>query len=101
VISGQVGIAADGSVPADTRGQIERAWDNLFAVLAAADMAVTDLVRIGTYLTEADAVPLWREIRDRRLGGHAPAATLVIVAALAAPQWRVEIEAVAAAAMES
>jgi enamine deaminase RidA (YjgF/YER057c/UK114 family) len=34
--------------------------------------------------------------RDRAMGGHRPASTLVVVPALARPEWRVEIALVAA-----
>ena len=39
----------------------------------------------------------YREIRDRHLGGHQAASTLLIVAGLADERWLIEIEALAAA----
>lgn len=97
-IAGQVGTAPDGTVPADSAGQMERAWDNLLAVLTAAGMAIPDIVKLTVFLTDPADVPLYREVRDRRLAGHAPATTLLIVAGLASPALRVEIEALAASA---
>lgn len=97
-ISGQIGTARDGSVPADTAGQMELAWDNLLAVLAAGAMAVPDIVKLTVFLTDPADVPLYRQVRDRRLAGHAPATTLLIVAGLASPSLKVEIEALAASA---
>jgi enamine deaminase RidA (YjgF/YER057c/UK114 family) len=41
-------------------------------------------------------VALYRTLRDQWCGGHAPAATYLVVAGLAHPDFLVEIEAVAA-----
>ncbi|VWC69842.1 putative endoribonuclease L-psp family protein [Burkholderia lata] len=95
-ISGQVGAAPDGSVPDDPERQMELAWDNLFAVLADADMVASDLVKVDGFLTRPDLVPLYRTVRERRLGGHASASTVVIVSGLVVPALLVEIQAVAA-----
>jgi len=75
---------------------MELAWDNLFAVLADAGMAVTDLVKVDGFITRPDLVPLYRTVRERRLAGHATASTLVVAAGLAVPSLLVEIQAVAA-----
>ena len=93
VISGQVGAGIDGALPADLAGQMERAWDNIEAVLAEAGMAITDLLLIRVYCTEPGQVGLYRSVRDRRLGGHLVAATYVEVAGLADPRFLFEIEA--------
>lgn len=44
-ISGQVGIAADGTVPDDAGMQAKLAWQNLQAQLRAAGMTIENLVR--------------------------------------------------------
>lgn len=94
-VSGQIGVGQDGTLAADMEGQAETAWRNLTAVLAAAGMDANDLVKVTTYLTDPkDLAPL-RAARARYLGDARPASTLVIVAALADPSWRVEVEAVA------
>ena len=95
-ISGQVGARADGSCSADFAEQVEQTLRNLSAALAAVDMEITDLVRLNAYITVEGDVSIFRQVRDRWSGGHAAASTLVVVAALAAPAWHVEIEAVAA-----
>jgi 2-iminobutanoate/2-iminopropanoate deaminase len=92
LISGQVGIAIDGTPAADLPGQMEQAWDNLEAVLREAGMAVQDLAKIVVYATVPGSVGIYRTIRDRRLGGHLVAATYLEVAALASPAYLVEIE---------
>jgi enamine deaminase RidA (YjgF/YER057c/UK114 family) len=50
-------------------------------------------------VTRTDLIPVYRAARDKALGNAAPpASTLVVVAALAKPEWVVEIECVAARA---
>lgn len=99
MISGQVGMRPDGSLPDDLTGQVEQAWTNLLAVLAAAGMQARDLIKVTTFVIDpsSDAVRVCAEIKARRLGDHAPACTYLVVAALANPDYQVEIEAEALA----
>ena len=97
-LAGQVGMASDGTVHSDIAQQTEHAFRNLLAVLAEAGMAITDVVKLNAYLTRVDDAPGFREARGRFLGEHRPAMTLVFVSALARPELRVEIDAVAAKA---
>jgi 2-iminobutanoate/2-iminopropanoate deaminase len=94
-VSGQIGVRPDGSVPETLGEQMEQMWDNLFAVLAHAGMSHRDLVKTTVFLVDQRDVKLWRQVRDRRMEGHACAATLLIVHGLASPQLFCEIEAVA------
>jgi 2-iminobutanoate/2-iminopropanoate deaminase len=92
-IAGQVGRTLDGTVPDDPIAQVEQALENLRLNLEAAGMGVTDLVKWNWYLVgQVDPVRR-REVTLAWLGGHTPASTLVYVAALVAPEYRVEIEA--------
>src|SRR6185369_7295501 len=55
-LAGQVGIASDGSVPADPVAQLGVALDNVMANLEAAGFVATDLVKLTTYVVgEMDA----------------------------------------------
>lgn len=96
-ISGQVGIAPDGRTGADAREQAQIAWDNLLAILAAADMGLNNLVKVTAYLTDPADLPAYGEVRSKVLGDARPCSTLLFVPVLARPEWKVEIEAVAAA----
>jgi enamine deaminase RidA (YjgF/YER057c/UK114 family) len=49
-----------------------------------------------TFVVGADELRAVREVRARVLGDHRPASTLVVVQALARPEFLIEIEAVAA-----
>lgn len=97
VISGQVGMAVDGSVPATGEGQIAQAFANLRAVLEANDMTVKNVVKITTFLTDRALLSAYRAARGAVFADHAPASTLLFVSGLADPRFMVEIEAEAAA----
>ena len=97
-ISGQVGVEPDGTIPDDPEAQMECVWRNLLAILGSAGMGPHDLVKVNGYITRAEDVGLYRQVRERMIPGAEPASTLVVVTALAQPEWVVEIEAVAAAA---
>jgi enamine deaminase RidA (YjgF/YER057c/UK114 family) len=97
-VSGQLGVARDGSVPEDFAGQAHQAFRNVLAILNAAGMGSLDLVRVNTYLTDSADIAGYREIRDNHLGPHDAASTMIVVSALAQPQFKIEIEAVAAKA---
>ena len=72
--------------------QSRRAWSNLFAVLEAAGMKKTDLVKVVVYVTRPDVTATYRAIRDEVMEGHAPPMTYLVIAGLAAPGMLVEIE---------
>jgi 2-iminobutanoate/2-iminopropanoate deaminase len=94
-VSGQVGVAANGTAPDDFESQVRQAWANLLDVLAVAGMKVTDLTKISAFLTNADDYAAYAAIRGEFLGDHKPASTLLIVSALARPGWKFEVEAIA------
>jgi len=94
--SGVVPIAPDGSVPDGVSAQAEVVWANLSAILAEADMSPTDVVSVTTYVVHGEDLAAVMAARDRALGGHRVASTLVTVPALARPEWRLEIALVAA-----
>ncbi|MFI4988414.1 MAG: RidA family protein [Alphaproteobacteria bacterium] len=97
-IAGQVGVTPDGTTLEGFAAQADQAWRNLIAVLEAAGMGASDLVRVNYYLTDAANVALARTVRDRYIKDPPPAATLAIISALASPAWLFEVEAVAAKA---
>jgi 2-iminobutanoate/2-iminopropanoate deaminase len=96
-VSGQVGVTPEGKVLDGSEAQIEQAWRNVLSVLEAAGMGPRDLVKVTTFLIDRADLPTARAVRARMLGGAEPASTLLFVSGLASPDWRVEIEAVAAA----
>lgn len=98
VISGQVGMAADGSIPEGGEAQVAQAFANLRAILEAHGMSFRDLAKTTAFITDRAMVPIFRAHRDRLFAAHPPASTLVIVAGLVDPRLLVEVEAEAVAA---
>ncbi len=93
VLSGQVGIRRDGTVPDDPIEQIEVAFENIFRNLRAAGMDAKDLIKITYYLVGEFDTARRREVTLAKLQGHEPCSTLVYDAALASPVYKVEIDA--------
>lgn len=97
VISGQVGMALDGTVPTTGEGQIAQALANLRAVLEANEMSIHNVVKITTFLTDRALLTAYRAARATVFADHAPASTLLFISGLADPRFMVEIEAEAVA----
>ncbi|MCB1000665.1 MAG: RidA family protein [Acidimicrobiales bacterium] len=97
--SGVVPTAPDGSTPADLGEQAEVVWRNIEAILTEADMLVSNVVSVTTYVVADHLTSLGvvMAARDRALGDHRAASTLVTVPALARPEWQMEIAVVAVA----
>jgi len=92
-LAGQIGIAPDGTVPPDPVEQLGLALENVIANLTAAGFEPTDLVKITTYVV-GEMDPAGRRAQlDRVLGTHIPTSTLVFVAGLASPDYKVEVDA--------
>lgn len=98
-VSGQVGIAPDGSVPSDFRAQADLAFSNVLEVLKSANMGPDSVVRLTVYAVSGlsrEELIAFREARDAALDGVAVAHTLIYVSGLIMPELRLEIECVAA-----
>ncbi len=95
-LSGQVGVAADGSIPETAEAQAVLAWRNLQAQLHAAGMTIENLVKTTTIVPDPSDLAAVRAGRATVLGTHRPASTL-IVGGLSNPAWKVEVEGIAVA----
>jgi 2-iminobutanoate/2-iminopropanoate deaminase len=96
-VSGQIGIAPDGSLAGDFAAQCEVAMTNVEALLATAAMTHTNIVKLVFYLTRAVDLPMLGELRRNRWASSTPpAVTTLVVAALARRELLVEIDATAA-----
>ncbi len=97
-VSGQVAVRPDGSIPDDVADQAVVIWSNITEILAAADMQISDIVSITTYVV-VDFMACLPEVmaaRDHAMNGHRAASTLVTVPALARAAWKMEVAVVAA-----
>jgi enamine deaminase RidA (YjgF/YER057c/UK114 family) len=93
LLSGQVGMTAIGQVPLDPAEQFDLALVNVIHNVEDAGMSTTDIVKLIFYLTEPIDPKRRTAILRERLGDHAPCMTLLVVAGLAAPALKVEIDA--------
>lgn len=98
--SGQLGLAADGSVPEGAEAQARLCFAAIDAILAEAGMSAADTVRINAFVTDRAHMAGYMAARDAWLAGatRLPASTLVIVAGFTRPEFVVEIEILAARA---
>ena len=94
--SGQLGIAADGTIPADCAGQAELCFANIAATLEEAGLGLEHIVRVNAYVAGREHLAPYMAVRNRLMSPPYPASTLMIVAGFARPEFVVEIEAVAA-----
>jgi enamine deaminase RidA (YjgF/YER057c/UK114 family) len=98
-LAGQIGLRPDRTLPETLEGQIDQCLANIDTALADAGMARADVVKLTFYLTDGapEAIAAYRARRNAWLGeGPQPAATLLIVAGLAGPGLKVEVDCVAA-----
>ena len=93
LVSGTGPVYSDGSCPDVAEAQARRCFEIITAALAEAGAAVSDVVRTRMYLTSSDDAPAVGSVHQEVFGPAGPAATMVVVAALLDPRWRVEIEA--------
>ncbi len=98
--SGQLGVAKDGAVPEDVESQARLCFAAIAAILAEGGMGLADVVRLNAYVTRRDDMAGYMKVRDEfmRASREPPASTLMIVSGFARPEFKVEIEAIAARA---
>jgi enamine deaminase RidA (YjgF/YER057c/UK114 family) len=104
-VSGQVPLDAGGALvggpgadgtPADPEAQIRQVFTNLGAALDAAGAGWGDVAKLTVFLTDLADLPVFRTVRDEFVDtSRPPACSLVQVAALVHPEFRVEIDALA------
>ncbi|MEE8599676.1 RidA family protein [Euzebya tangerina] len=91
-VAGTGPIWPDGSCPEDPQVQASRCLEIALSALAEAGGAAADVVRTRMYLTDAeDWEPVGRA-HGEIFGAIRPAATMVVVAGLLDPRWKIEIE---------
>lgn len=96
ICSGQLGVGPDDSVPEDAGAQAELCFSNIAAVLAEAGLSLKDVVRINAYVTDRAHMRPYMDVRDRVVADPPPASTLMIVSGFSRPEFKVEIEVIAA-----
>jgi 2-iminobutanoate/2-iminopropanoate deaminase len=97
IISGLNGYLLDGKTMPDTfKEQGEIIWEHLGSILKSAGMNYSNLISIRTYLAKPEYDEENVRLREKYLGDHKPAST-VVCSQLLDHRWKLEVEAMAAA----
>lgn len=98
-VSGQVPLDADGRLVGrgDPEAQARQVFTNLGAALAAAGATMDHVVKLTVFLTDMADLAAFRKVRDEFIRADTPpASSLVRVSGLVNPEFRIEVEALAA-----
>jgi reactive intermediate/imine deaminase len=95
--SGQMPVDREGKLvhPDDIRGQTRQVFENIKAVLAAAQLDLDDIMEIVSYHTNMADIAAMNEVKAEYLPRDFPAWTALGVTALALPGQMLEIKLVA------
>ena len=93
VVSGTAPILPDGGCPDDVDAQARRCWEIVLAALGDLGADATHVVRTRQYLTDAADAEVVGRVHGEVFARVRPASTMVVVAGLLDPRWRVEVEA--------
>jgi len=96
-IAGQVDYDDKGGCahPGDFAAQTKAVLQMLKAQVEAGGGTMASIVKINTYVTDMRNRPEYAKLRSEFFGPKAPASTMVAISALAAPEFLIEIEAIA------
>ncbi|SFB12701.1 Enamine deaminase RidA, house cleaning of reactive enamine intermediates, YjgF/YER057c/UK114 family [Pseudomonas sp. NFIX10] len=94
-VSGQVGSTADGSPEPDLEAQVRLAFNNLKAILAAADCSFDDVVDVTVFMVDPESTfeRIWSVVPE--FWGSAPHPTLTAVGVTWLYGFQFEIKVIA------
>ena len=94
-VSGQVGSTADGSPEPDLEAQVRLAFNNLKAILAAADCSFDDVVDVTVFMVDPESTfeRIWSVVPE--FWGNAPHPTLTAVGVTWLYGFQFEIKVIA------
>ena len=91
-VSGSAPVWPDGSVDPDPAAQARRCWEICLAALEELGGTVDAVVRTRQYVVDAADADAVGSVHGEVFRGVRPASTMVVVAGLLDPRWRVEVE---------
>jgi enamine deaminase RidA (YjgF/YER057c/UK114 family) len=91
-VSGTGPVWPDGSCAENAGEQTQRCFEIIVAALAEAGAALEDVVRTRMFLTSTEDADAVSSVHGHLFSEIRPAATMVVVAALLDPRWKVEVE---------
>ena len=93
-VSGTAPVEPDGSsTPGDAAAQAERCFAIIAQAIGQLGGRIDDVVRTRMYLIDPTYAEAVGQVHGKLFGRVRPAATMLVVAALLRPEWRVDIEA--------
>lgn len=95
-VAGTMGLDPAGMPGDSLTDQLDLIWNNLRVILASAGMTLDNVVRVTSYLRDAEYAGANAAARVAALGGRTVPTTAVVVQTLVS-EWLVEIEVIAAA----
>jgi enamine deaminase RidA (YjgF/YER057c/UK114 family) len=93
LVSGTGPVWPNGTCPADAGAQARRCFDIIATALEEAGTSLADVVRTRMFITDVEDADEVGAAHGEAFGDVRPAATMVVVAGLLDPRWKVEIEA--------
>jgi len=96
-LAGQLATRPDGSIPETAAEQATLIFDNIAVILAEAGMTMANIVRLNTYMTDRADLGAYMAARDKVVADPPPASTLLLIQGFSRPEFKIEIEVVAAA----
>ena len=93
LVSGITAVMPDGSVPAEAGAQADRCFHEIIRYIEELGGCAEDVVRVRMFATDIADADAISAAFTRALKSARPTGTLVAVAALYRPEWKVEIEA--------
>lgn len=93
LVSGTAPVFSDGTCPEDVGAQTRRCWAIVSEALRAAGAEITDVVRTRQYIVDVRDADAVGRVHGEVFGDVRPVSTMVVVAGLLDPRWRVEVEA--------
>jgi enamine deaminase RidA (YjgF/YER057c/UK114 family) len=93
LVAGTAPIWPDGTVDPDPEVQAARCLEIILTALQQAGASATDVVRTRIYLTDVNDQAAVGRAHGKVFAEIRPASTMIVVAGLLDPRWKVEIEA--------
>ena len=93
--SGQLGTGKDDATPESVREQATICFSNIREILAANNLTMAQVIKVTAYVTSRDYFADYMAVRDEFMP-HPVASTLLIVGGFTRPEFKVEVEVIAA-----
>ena len=91
-VSGTAPVWPDGTVDPDPAVQARRCWEIMLTALAELGGSPADVIRTRQYVVDAADGDAIGAVHGEFFGDVQPASTMVVVAGLLDPRWKVEVE---------